>query len=202
MAVYPVFICAQRMVESCIMTNERQQHWDEKWSQKRNGASAVCHWLVKYQDQLAGGQALDVACGLGQNAIWLAQRGFEVDAADISPVALARAQVEAERAGVQINFIQTDLNNAIWPVNTYNVIVVRRFLERSLWPVLRQALAPGGWLFYETFNQRKHITQRDFPDAFLLEDGELTQAFSRLRIIEAGDQGGEHEEVSWIVCRK
>ncbi len=184
------------------MTSERQQHWDEKWSQKREKASTVCHWLVKYQDQLDGGRALDVACGLGQNAIWLAQHGFQVDGADISPVALACAQAEAEQAGVRINFIQTDLNDAAWPVNMYDVIVVRRFLERSLWPVLRQALAPGGWLFYETFNQRKHITQRDFPDAFLLQDGELTRAFSGLRVIEAGDHGGERGEVSWIVCRK
>lgn len=184
------------------MTNERQQHWDEKWSQERDKPPSVCSLLFKYQSQLSGGRALDVACGLGQNAIWLAQRGYEVDAVDISPVALARARTEAQRAGVQINFVQADLTTGALPADKYDVIVVRRFLERSLLPALPRALAPGGWLFYETFNQRKHITDRDFPDAYLVQDGELLRAFGDLNVLESGDHGGERGEISWIVARK
>ncbi len=187
------------------MTNERQQHWDDKWSNRREALPSVCDLLLKYQAQLTPGRALDVACGLGQNAIWLAQYGFEVDAVDISPVAIQRAQAQASRAGVRVNFIQADLDSGALPQIRplgYDLIIVRRFLERNLLPTLRQALAAGGWLFYQTFNRRKRITDREFPEAYLLEDGELLRTFGDLRVIEAGDNGGEHGEVSWIVIRK
>jgi tellurite methyltransferase len=186
------------------MTTKRQQHWDEKWSLKRETTSSVCDLLIKYQAQLSPGRALDVACGLGSNAIWLAQYGFEVDAVDISPVAIERAQAEARQAGMRVNFIQADLESGGLPPTRfpqYDLIVVRRFLERSLLPALRQALAPNGWLFYQTFNQRKRITDREFPQAYLLEDGELLRAFGDLHVIEAGDNGGEGGDVSWIVAQ-
>ncbi len=194
------------------MINKRQQHWDEKWSHRRaDERPSVCRLLAAYQAQLAGERALDVACGLGQNAIWLAQHGFDVDALDISPVALARAQAEAEQCGAQVNFVWADLDQiagqgpgslSFGRFTQYDVIVVRRFLNRCLWPALRQALAPGGWLFYETYNLRKHIVQRDFPDAFLLQDGELLRVFGDWRVVECGDEGGQHKEISWIVARK
>jgi SAM-dependent methyltransferase len=184
------------------MINDRQQHWDEKWMLRRAAdAPALCELLLKYQAQLTPGRALDVACGLGQNAIWLAQHGWRVEAIDISPVALERARANAAQANVPVHFIQADVIEYAWPVAAYDLILVRRFLERQLLPVLRRALAPGGWLFYETFNQRKRITQRDFPAAYLLGEGELRQVFCDLDCIEAGDDGGAHGEVSWLVAR-
>ena len=186
------------------MTRDDQQHWDDKWSRRpAEKRPAVCALLIKYLGRVPErGRALDVACGLGQNAIWLAQHGFQVDGVDISRVALARARACAEQAGVQVNFFQVDLDEYAPLPDAYAVIVVRRFLHRRLWPALRQALASGGWLFYETYNLRKQIAEREFPAAYLLADGELLRAFGDLDVIEAGDDGGEHGEVSWIVACK
>jgi 2-polyprenyl-3-methyl-5-hydroxy-6-metoxy-1,4-benzoquinol methylase len=154
------------------------------------------------QQRLTGGRALDVACGVGQNAIWLAQHGFIVDAVDISSVALAHARQAATQAGVSVNLIQADLDEWQPPVEAYDLVIGFRFLNRKLWPRLQTAVRPGGWLLYQTFNLRKLTPDADFPPEYLLDIGELSHAFGEWDILESGDDGGPSHDQSWIVCRK
>ena len=160
--------------------------------------------LVRFvsQNVLTGGHALDVACGVGQNAIWLAQRGFTVDAVDISLVAIEHARQAAVHAGVVVNFIHSDLDTWSPPVGTYDLVIGFRFLNRKLWLRLQAALQPGGWLVYQTFNLRRLTPDADFPPEHLLDIGELSRTFAGWDIVESGDDGGPSCDQSWIVCRK
>jgi len=184
------------------MSAEDRLRWDRRWAEEGACRSTEPHpLLVRYAGQLGGGRALDLACGLGQNALWLAGRGYNVDAVDISPVALAQARAEAARRGLSVNFIEADLDSYVLPVAAYDLIAVFYFLDRRLLPALRAALVPGGWLFYETFNLGRLAHAPDIPAVYLLEIGELPRHFAGWRILEAGDNGSRPFS-SYIVCRK
>jgi tellurite methyltransferase len=187
------------------MSISDQDRWDARWAEPKSVHVREPHpLLVRFvsKNPQVRGRALDVACGVGQNAIWLAQRGLTVDAVDISPVALEHARKAAMDVGVKVNLLQADL--AVWqpPIKVYDLIMGFRFLNRHLWPRLLAAVRPGGWLLYQTFNLRKSGPDGDFPLEYLLEIGELTRTFAGWDIIESGDDGGPSHDQSWIVCRK
>ncbi len=131
----------------------------------------------------ATGMALDLACGLGANALLLARRGLETWAWDISPVAIGRLDGYAAQAGLAIHTEVRDVVLRPPEPARFDVIVVSRFLERSLAPFLQAALRPGGLLFYQTFTKTRtgEATGPRNP-AFLLEDNELLRLFAPLRV--------------------
>ena len=190
------------------MSISDQERWDARWAEPKSAHVREPHpLLVRFvsQNPCVQGRALDVACGVGQNAVWLAQHGFAVDAVDISPVALEHAQRSAAQAGLApraVNFIQADLE--VWSPapQAYDLVVGFRFLNRRLWPRLQAALRPGGWLVYQTFNLRRLNPDSDCPFEYLLKVGELLRTFSGWEIIESGDDGGSGHDQSWLVCRK
>jgi len=185
--------------------NSDQERWDARWSDPKTAHVREPHPLLGRfvsQQGLKGGRALDVACGVGQNAIWLAQCGFTVDAVDISRVALDHGRQAAALAGVVVNFVQADLDEWTPPSEAYDLIIGFRYLNRRLWPRLQAALHRGGWLLYQTLNLRKLTPDADFPPEYLLEIGELARVFAGWDILESGDDGGPSHDQSWIVCRK
>lgn len=105
--------------------------------------------LRRNADWLPDGRALDVATGTGRNALFLAERGYEVDAVDVSGVALARARDRATDRGVDVNWVQADLERHPLPTEAYDVVVVTFFHALDRLPDLKDALAPGGVLLYE-----------------------------------------------------
>ena len=190
------------------MSISDQERWDARWAEPKSTHVREPHPLlvsfVLHNPQVRG-RALDVACGMGQNAIWLAQRGLAVDAVDISPVALEQAQRSAVDAGLvpgAVNFIQADLEVWLPPAEAYDLVIGFRFLNRRLWPRLQAALRPGGWLVYQTFNLLKPSPDSDCPSEYLLEIGELPRTFAGWSIVESGERGGSSRDQSWIVCRK
>lgn len=187
------------------MSTADQTRWDARWAEPKSAHVREPHpLLVRFIEQrrLTCGHALDLACGVGQNAVWLAQRAFTVDAVDISPVALEQGRRAALQAGVAVNFICADLDT--WQPHTqaYDLILGLRFLNRALWPRLQSALRSGGWLVYQTFNVRKLTPESDFTADYLLDIGELPRAFADWRIVESGDDGGPSGDQSWLVCQK
>jgi SAM-dependent methyltransferase len=146
-------------------------------------------WLPEIEERLvppfAGARALDLACGPGRNAVWLATGGWTVDAWDISDAALAILVNEREmRAShghaLPIAVREIDLDTAEIPPETYDLILNMLFLDRRLWPGIAAALRPGGLLAFETFvNLPGGRTSEVSPD-HLLQPGELRAAFERL----------------------
>jgi tellurite methyltransferase len=155
-----------------------RERWNRKYAQGEGPAHhAPKDFLTEHAGLLTGGRALDVACGFGGNALYLAARGYDVDAVDVSEFALRQAQAEARRRGLQdqVRLVQADLDRWWVPPIRYNLILVFYYLNRDLWPRLSGGLRPGGLLF-QAHRNRRFLRQRPgFCTDYLLEVGELRQ---------------------------
>jgi SAM-dependent methyltransferase len=147
--------------------------WDERY---RAGAYAdrehPSAFLADWEPRLPQGRALDVACGAGRNSLFLAATGRRVDAVDISAVALDRARETAQARGLQVRWIEADLDDdpaSSLPREQYDLIVLIRYVNAKLLEPLLDRLAANGMLLCE-----QHI---DSPEDVV---GPRTPAF-RLR---------------------
>lgn len=133
---------------------------------------------------------LDVACGSGRHAHWLATQGLRITAVDISAVAL-----DTVRQGWPRNtphtptLLQADLENQPWPLaeQTFDAILLTNYLWRPLWPWLLSALAPGGVYLHETFAHGNASVGKPSRPDFLLQPGELLSACQGLRVVAFED---------------
>ena len=116
-------------------------------------------WIVRWSHLLPPGTTvLDVACGSGRHLDWFARRGHAVTGIDRD---LAAAQ---DLTGLA-TLVSADIENGPWPLlcdgtpQCFGAVVVTNYLWRALLPVIRQSLAPGGVLLYETFAKigRAHV---------------------------------------------
>lgn len=131
-----------------------------------------------------GRRALDLACGSGRNAVFLGMHGFDVTAIDVLPDALTRTREMAAHHGVVLQTLERDLEEpgALDGLEA-DLLVVVRYLERSLFPALEAALAPGGILAYETFTEAQRQYGHPRNPRYLLREGELRTAFPRLEVL-------------------
>jgi tellurite methyltransferase len=129
------------------------------------------------------GTALDLACGLGGNAVFLAQQGLAVTAWDISSLAIEKLTAYASQQGLDINACEKNITNQSLPKSSYDVITVSRFLDRSLSDAIIGALKPDGLLFYQTFTREKINASGPNNPRFLLSRNELLRLFSPLTVV-------------------
>lgn len=182
------------------MSREDKERWDEKWAAAGDESYSPHPLLTNNTDYLTGGEALDLACGRGQNAIWLGRQGYQVLGVDISPVAVrfARSEAAALELSDEVRFQTVDLD--IWspPPSFFDLICVFRFLDRDLFGPIRDGVRPGGLVFYGT----RHLgTLADHPratEAFLLRPGELAAVFSDWRILHDHEGAADAE----LIARK
>lgn len=135
------------------------------------------------------GTALDLACGLGGNALFLARRGLETHAYDISPVAIELLSVSALSLRLTLRAEVRDALSRPPEPASFDVIVISRFLERSLAGCLVDALRPGGLLFYQTFIRDKATATGPSNPAYLLDANELLDLFRGLRLVAYREEG-------------
>jgi 2-polyprenyl-3-methyl-5-hydroxy-6-metoxy-1,4-benzoquinol methylase len=169
------------------MSSGDQARWDAKHSE--SGASeepsAFLRNVIEGEAwRISRGAALDVACGKGRNAIFLARKGFQVAALDISAVALAEGRRRADANGVAIDWRQCDLEDVELGDEEYDLIVKINYLQRSLIPPLKRALKKDGCIICETYLiDQKEIGQPSNP-AFLLARNELLGYFRDFRVLQ------------------
>jgi len=130
-------------------------------------------------------RALDLACGAGRNALWLAEAGFVVDALDIAEAGLELARARAEQRGVAVAWHCHDLDAGL-PVrfDDYELIVVMRFLDRGLLPGLAERLRPGGCLLCEVHLESDADVIGPRGAAFRVAPGELGGLLLSLEVLE------------------
>jgi SAM-dependent methyltransferase len=155
-------------------------------------------WLVENLDVLPrGGVVLDVACGSGRHALFLAERGWRVHAVDRDADALAELGRVARVGPVgEISTECIDLESAGNPSlgdGLYDAVIVFNYLHRPLMPAIVNAIRPGGVLIYETFTVGQAHRGRPRNPDFLLRDGELPALVAPLRLLRAreGDYDGK-----------
>jgi tellurite methyltransferase len=165
------------------MSDADRKRWDQRYrdgSYRARPNETVL--LRKWQPELPSGRALDVACGAGRNALYLAECGYEVDAVDIAPFALQQARATARERGLEVNWMEADLDTFVPEKGRYDLIVVARYINRRLLPRLAAGLRPGGALVFEHhYRTELEVDGPKDPD-FRLAPGELRQQFSGLDI--------------------
>lgn len=128
----------------------QREDWDRRYSGPDLLWSATPNrFLVQEAEDLAPGRALDLACGEGRNALWLAERGWNVTAVDYSGVAIAKARDRAALEGADVDFVCADLLDYLPAEGAFDLVLVLYLQlpaeERRL--VLARAeaaLAPSG----------------------------------------------------------
>ena len=161
-------------------------------------------WLTENADLLPPrGEALDVACGRGRHALWLASRGYVTTALDNSADNVAFVAEEASRRGLSVHADVKDLEagSVFLGQASYDVIVVVHYLHRPLFPALIAALRPGGVLVYETFTRAQAARGKPTNPAFLLEAGELARLVAPLEILRQREGDYEERWVASVVAR-
>ncbi|WP_425827123.1 class I SAM-dependent methyltransferase [Streptomyces fractus] len=132
------------------------QEWDERYRSRDQLFSGNPNGvLVAEAGDLPPGQALDVGCGEGGDALWLARRGWQVTAVDVSEVALRRAAAAGADVAGRVAWARADLAVSPPPAGAFDLVTLQYFplLRSSGLPALRgivDAVAPGGTLLFVT----------------------------------------------------
>ena len=171
------------------MSGTDRQKWDKRYragafAQRPHPSTLLNDWI----ERLPRGRALDLACGAGRNALFLAREGFKVTGIDISAMGLERAQANAHREGLEIDWLQRDLDEGLDLVDKFQVICLFRYLNPSLIRRLPDLLVPGGVLLVEehlAVDQRKLEVTIVGPSnpAFLVAPGELLALLPGLTVL-------------------
>lgn len=130
--------------------------------------------LIKILEKTKGKKALDIASGAGRNSIYLAINGFDVEALDISQVALSTL---SNKGFKNISCKLVDLDEYEIAKNNYDLIVMTNFLDRNIIPKLTNALKKDGILFIETYMDDKINEKPSSNPDFLLKKDELKSFF-------------------------
>jgi SAM-dependent methyltransferase len=144
-------------------------------------------WVIRFTPLIVeGGKVLDVACGTGRHARLLASMGYRVEAADRDSQALAVLEGEA---GIRTR--RADLECDEWPYEpaSFDAVIVTNYLHRPRFPMLIDALQPGGILICETFMIGNEALGRPSNPAFLLLPGELFDRVRERLTVVAFEQG-------------
>lgn len=175
------------------MSAEDRVRWDSVYKQRSHepypDPDPLLLQYIPPADPDAKLTALDLAGGLGQNALWLASQGYVVDLMDVSRVALQRARAEmAIRNLRNVNLLQVDVDEIQLEEASYNLVIVTRYLKRDLFPRIKEAIKPGGRVIYDTFNVRYLEQVPAFNTSFLLDIGELRSYFLTWTIISEDEE--------------
>lgn len=167
--------------------------------------TAPTDWLTGHVSLLPSeGEALDLACGRGRHALWLAGRGLRVTALDRSAEAIASLTDAARLQGLRVHARVADLEqgDAPLPQAAFDLIVAVRYLHRPLFPAIIAALRPGGLLIYETFTRAQARRGKPTNPDFLLEPGELRTLTAGLTVLDEREGEFGNRDIASIVCRK
>ncbi len=171
------------------MANDSAGHWNQRYTE-HPGVPRAAQVLVDNRHLLpVSGDALDLACGLGGNALFLAEQGLATWAWDSSEVAIERLRQTAQQRGLLLHAEVRDVIVAPPLPQMFDVIVVSRFLERRLAAALCEALRHQGLLFYQTFVRQAVDTFGPSNPAYRLEPQELLRLFQTLRLVVYRDEG-------------
>ena len=166
--------------------DDDRARWNKRYDTKDYIFGEKPHeFLAKNLDLFPKGKALVLAMGEGQDAVFLAENGFEVEACDVSPKAVQKAEELARQKGVAIKAFEADLERFKLGLEKYDLITCFYYLQRDLIPQIKAALKQDGMVVIETFTVEN--LRLGFPGPrrkeFLLKENELSAFFRDLKVI-------------------
>lgn len=179
------------------MVTDRER-WNERWADLQIDDEPQPPGVLREAAALLPppGRAIDLAGGVGDGALWLAQRGWEVTLVDVADVALDRAQERATSLGLALSTERVDLERQPPPDGPWDLILVSHYLHRPLLARLPERLTPDG-IVVVGIATVTNLDRHAKPSArFLLDDGELPEllpGISTIRHLENWSPWGVHE---------
>jgi SAM-dependent methyltransferase len=181
------------------MSSDDGARWDVRYA--RRGASTVDEVGLPrpfhpFADHFpTAGSALELACGTGAAAVWLARRGLHVRGYDVSAVAVAQAGDLAARCGLaaRCHFEVADLDDGLPAGDPVDVVFCNKFRDRRLDSSIIERLRAGGLLAISVLSE-----VGSSPGTFRARPGELVEAFGALDTIASGEADGE----AWLLARR
>jgi tellurite methyltransferase len=177
--------------------------WDERYRTEDFEASPN-RLLIETAKQLKPGKALDLACGTGRNALWLAEQGWSVTAVDGSPVAIETLRHRASESCLNIDARVADLESGEYRIEpcAWDLIAISFYLQRDLFEPAKQGVTPGGVILAIA-----HISgPGEEPTYKRLKSGELDSYFQGWEILhryEGKPNDKAHQRsVAEIVARR
>ena len=182
------------------------ENWDERYASGKYSSAEPHRLLIELCEKIPPGKALDLACGEGRNAIFLASKGWQVMAVDNSNVGIEIARRRAVEKGVQIDFRIADLENDEFAIeeNVYDLICDFYYLQRDLFAPMKTGVKIGG-IIISTI----HIYgECEEAGRFSLKEGDLREFFADFEILHyhetsvADTDAGEHHKRTAKVIAK
>jgi tellurite methyltransferase len=173
--------------------------WNTKYIERIKQVSEppVNPKLQQLTNYFSGGKALDIACGLGGNSVFLAQNNYQVTAIDISDVAINFLNQYALKNNLPIDARVGDLAKRALLDQNYDLVVMTYYLDRSLFPAIKDFLKTGGYFFMETYSQHQ---KNGISEHYKLRTNELLDEFAHWDILYFEEN--ELEGRQTIFCRK
>jgi tellurite methyltransferase len=159
--------------------------WDERYQRGEHLNDSPADLLVRFASAQPPGRALDLASGPGRNAMFLAERGWRVIAVDSSAVAIEILTKRVRASGLPIDARVADLEKGEFDIEpeTYDLICDFYYLERSLFPAIREGARPGGRVIAAIHMDDPSPGVPPMNPAYLLDPGELRTEFAGWKII-------------------
>jgi SAM-dependent methyltransferase len=159
--------------------------WDERYRLRERPEedldAAPTPLVIATAANLGPGKALDLACGAGRNALWLAERGWDVTAVDGAATAIAILREKGSERGLKINAIVADFEKDQFEIEParWDLILMCYYLQRNLFEPAKRGVVPGGIVISIV-----HITEPgEEPTANRLGPGELEKYFAGWEIL-------------------
>ena len=175
---------------------DAQDKWNQKYMDKliNQNSPEPNRRLLEMAAYLNGRTAIDFASGLGGNSFYLAKLGYDMTAIDISDVAINYLKEQAAARKLNITAQVADLTKERTALTSrkYDLAVMTYYLDRSLFPLLKQVLNADGYLFFETFYKNGPTINKQVSSQYKLESNELLNQFREWKILffEENEQEG------------
>jgi tellurite methyltransferase len=175
------------------------RNWEEHYSDPANLDFAPAPLLVQAAELLRPGRALDLACGAGRNALFLASLGWQVTAVDRCAAGIRLMRERA--AGLVLNPRIADLEAGEFTIEpgAFDLICDFYYLQRDLFPAIREGVRPGG-----VFTGAVHLFQEGRASRHVLHPGELRDEFHGWKILFYSEsrEAGSHRPSARIIARR
>ena len=188
-----------------MKSSTRIDEWDQRYRAGEQTFASPAPLVVEFAHGLKPGFALDLACGPGRNALYLAELGWHVTAIDGSPVGidLLRARARERKLSIDARVLDLEAGEFEAPAEAHDLVLSCYYLQRSLIPRMKSALRPGGLLIMIV-----HVSDADQPQGTPTRayPGELRAFFDGWRILhyregEPGESGHRHAVAELVAQR-
>jgi tellurite methyltransferase len=182
--------------------------WDERYSRGEHIIQEPMPLLVRMASELKPGCALDLACGTGRHAIFLAERGWRVTAVDASRIGIEMAETMAKLRKVEVDWRIADLERGEFEIEAegYDLICDFYYLQRDLFARIRAGVRRGGHFIAAIHTIDDSPDVKPMNPAFLLQPGELRAEFRGWEILHDYEgepsEDGHQRRTAEIVARK